>query len=304
MRPIAQQMQQCTLDPTANVLPIVEARVEQTADNRGSAAQWNACDGGLPANCEILADGGIRLLATAGAAVGPTARPVWFRPREPGNTGGTYFDPIGNARPTDQFVGIRGQWNGTAANVAYSQVQAWLNPRYAATTNKFINSGTWQLVIYQIVYHFINVVSPSFYTLAPVARAQANADSEAPGWIVFTFKDAAGVVTPWHPDRYATPLIPGTSIGTIVGPEYFITCFGQDSKGNRVTNVAWGYDNTQTVFSSGGAGNNVNLQAAAFGHFLGSLGAINTPAGLPALQFIPVTFAPQATTVFATRSVR
>lgn len=304
MRPISQAMQQVTLDPSANPVVIVEARVEQTADIRQRSDQWAQADGGLSANLEVLADGGLRLKPTAGAAAGPTVQNAWFRPREPGNSGIfiDYCDPIGS--PVNHIVGLRGQWNGTAANVAYSQVQAWLNPRFDTTKPKLVQ--TWQLIIYQLVYKYLPSVSGALtlsYGLAPVATAQVAALGEAAGWVVFTFQDASGKSTPWHPERYLQPLLPGTNISEQVGPEYFISCSGQDSKGHRVLNVAWGYDNTQTQFASGGAGNQIVLTAASYGQPTTGQSLLPTfraPAGLPALQFLPVSYAASATVTFKT----
>src|SRR5437899_6640073 len=146
--PISQQLQQRILDvaPTARV--IVEARVEQTADIRQRADQWNNADGGLPANIEQLADGGIRLKATAGAAVGSDVQNAWYRNNETGYTSGNRIDPIANAPvPRNTFIGVSAAWFGTSVAAAYGSAKAWLHPRLNNAASKEITGGTWELVL-------------------------------------------------------------------------------------------------------------------------------------------------------------
>src|SRR5438034_8846439 len=82
-----------TVAPTAQV--IIEARVEGAADVRQRADQWLLADGGLPANLEVLADGGLRLKATAGGAVGPTVHSSYYRSFE-GGAAAPFIDPPSN----------------------------------------------------------------------------------------------------------------------------------------------------------------------------------------------------------------
>src|SRR5437899_2065859 len=155
--PISQQLQQRILDvaPTARV--IVEARVEQTADIRQRADQWNNADGGLPANIEVLADGGIRLKATAGAAVGSDVQNAWYRNDETGYTSGNRIDPITGAPvPRNTFIGVSAAWFGTSVAAAYGSAKAWLNPRFDTTKGKQITGGTWELVVSTVDFQKIH----------------------------------------------------------------------------------------------------------------------------------------------------
>lgn len=308
MRPISAQLQQSLLDPAGTARVIVEARNESVADLRQRADQWAAADGGLSANLEVLADGGLRLKATAGAASGSTVQNAWYRARETGTTK-PFIDPIGGPADNNaEFVGILGQWTGTAANVAYSSVQAWLNPRFDTTKPKVVQ--TWECIVYQITTTWAqDAQSNPVIGLVPILRVQVPAVGEAAGWVAFPFQDTNGKSTPWHPDPFVgAPFNP--EVSSQLTQQYFVVCHGYDAKGQKCTNIAWGYDNAHSSFVTGSgnntvtlAGRSVKLIVGGVSDYLLTAGEVlfpGTTTGIPAFQFIPVTYAATATATFKT----
>lgn len=307
MRFIPDALKQSLLDVAPAARPMVEARVETAADLRQRKDQWSQVDGGLPGTIEPLNDGGIRLLATAGAAVGPSAHPVYFTSKDT-NVAGEYIDPISTAAFWSgcKFVGVRGRWTGTAANVAYGSVQAFLNPRVTGTINKYVQ--TWELIIYQLAYDPLNVDPTTlqpYVTLQPLVRAYTDAKlSDSPAVVTFNFTDnglSTGKSTPWHPDVFV-PDNAADPVGNR-GAEYFIAIHGYDATGARSINIGWGYDNTQQSFASGSGSNFVNLDAYEVAPQVAATipggQVLLVASGIPHLQFVPVTFASTATVTFS-----
>src|SRR6266571_286569 len=272
--------------------PFVEARVETAADLRQRADQWNAVDGGLPSTLEVLADGGLRIKATAGGAVGPTAV----------TSSATFYRDVldGGPSPWIGSVGARVQWYGSAANNSYGQVQAWLHPRFDPTKPKIVQ--TWILEIFRLVIWHTGY--PSF-TLTPVVRStfDARQSGEVAGWVVFTLQDASGKVVPFHPAADGESLNGGTPRG------YFVVCSALDGAGQHATNIGWGYDSGNQSFLQGSLPNAVFFQGLARVGALPTDGPPGTweqtntqPIGIPssqmvALQFIPHSFSSTPVTI-------
>src|SRR5437899_3749531 len=310
MRPISPALMQRAIDSASTIRVMVDGRNESVADIRQRADQWTASDGWNPAgNLEVLADGGVRLKATAGAAVGPTTQNASYRDKESGYTSGNYIDPIHGIPAPATFVGVLGSWSGTQAAVAYGSIQAWLNPRFDATKPKFV--ATWELVLYQLDFaknpDGSRVVDRNnnnalVITLTPVAQVQVPATGEAAGFVVFPFQDATGKSTPWHPDAAGAT---GAST-TPTGSFFLVVCHGYDAKGLPAQNIAWGYDNAHTNFTSGSGNNVIKLSGEAIIWVDALIPKLelgqSAQIGIPALQFVPVSFAATATLTFKTGS--
>jgi hypothetical protein len=304
MRPLPPNLQQRLLDAAGTARVMVEARVETAADIRQRADQWTAADGWPIANLETLADGGLRLKATAGAAVGPTtvtSSATYFRAFE-GGVVAPYIDPI--AADGRHRISILAFFQGTQANVLYGSAQAWLNPRFDTTKPKFVQ--TWSCEIYKVIE--LNPPSLTTFTLLPVVSAVAPATGEAAGFVVFNFTDASGKVLGFHPEPYNTPRSSGNPFVAQQTTQYVILCHGYQSNGNPATNIGWGYDNAHQAFSVGSGENVLSMQGldlALVGTGIGTPPGALTSFGIAqmcAFQFVPSTFAASATLTFKTGS--
>lgn len=305
MRSLSQSLQQRILSAAGTARVMVEPRIEGAVDLRQRADQWTACDGGLPANLEVLADGGVRLKATAGAAVGPnvvTSGTTYFRAFETGIVG-PWIDPLSNlnASPPRVIVGARVQWTGNQVNNSYGSIQAYLHPRFDPTKAQYVQ--TWALELYQIlVVDTDEGTGKAIWRLVPLLTSTAFA-AEGAGFVVFTLQDATGKSAPFHPNPYSTPA--GGEGGPQTG-DYLVLCHGYDAKGNPATNTGWGYDSGNNTFASGAAPNQLTIK----GQSVQPIFTASAPPGstaeegalslLPAIQFVPVAFAASATLTFKT----
>ncbi len=290
---------------------MVEARVETAADLRQRLDQWQQADGWPIANLEPLADGGIRLKATAGAAVGPTtvtSSATYYRAFETGIVS-PYIDPISNIN-TRQLIAVDAQWLGTQAAVSYSAVAPYLNPRFDTTKPKFVR--TWRVDIYKIVYVAVTSglgAGGKAWQLAPAASGTVNAP-DGTGFVTIPFQDATGKSIPFHPDPYVTTsfLFGPQPQGMVqTNNEYLIFVSGFDAKGNPATNIGWGYDSGHPGFSVGS--NNNIFQLAGYlitpnwSIYPGDAGTVifgGVSSTQPAIQFTPVTYAAATTLTFKT----
>jgi hypothetical protein len=276
--------------PTAR--EIVHARVETAADIRQRTDQWAQLDGGVPGTLEVLADGGLRLLATAGAVVGPsavTSGTTEYRSND-GGVSQPYIDPLATNGKT--YAGVLVQWKGTASNASYGAVRAWLNPQYDTTKPQYVK--TWVLDLYRVVLGSAQV----FWQLQPWVHATVPLASAAAGWVTFTLQDSTGKPQPFHPEAGEGTLNPFAFTG------YFVRCTGLDHQGNPATNIGWGYDNTQTSFDAGFPPNDnifygvqikFQLGVTPFGQWTSN--GINGNAQMLALQFTPHSFSTAPVTV-------
>src|SRR5260370_710538 len=217
---------------------IGEARVETAADSRRRADQWAQIEGGVPATLEQLADGGLRLLATAGAVIGPsavTSGATEYRSNDGGNSQ-PFIDPLSTVLSNITYAGVLVQWKGTSANASYGAVRAWLNPQFDTTKPQYVK--TWRLDIYRVVLG----TGQLFWQLQPWLHATVPIASAAAGWVTFTFQDNTGKPQPFHPEPGEGGLFAGNFTG------YLVRSTGYAHHGNPATNLTSGYHDTPPTF--------------------------------------------------------
>lgn len=274
---------------------ITEMRIEGAGDIKQRADQWTDADGGLSANLETLADGGLRLKPTAGGAVGPTtvtSSTTFYRSKESG-VSQLFIDPLTNLDGTiisGALVGLQLKWLGAAST--YGAAQAWLNPQYDPAKPSYVQ--TWEIEIFEVV-KTITIRGTPAYQLVPVLRSRVPKASGVAAWVVFPFQDATGKSLLFRPKS----LVPG---GAHVDPlitSYVVLCHGYDAQGKAATNIGWGYDSGNTTFASG----TFNVTAQQVNPFLGQdaglVGLTNSLAPkLCAFQLVPVSVAATATATY------
>lgn len=236
-------------DPTARIM--VEARVETAADLRQRYDQFQNLDS-LPANAELVSDGGVRLKATGASGPGTATQTAFARSLLDSGATTPFMDPL---VPKDSAPFLNTQQNRLAAMIEWigsestqmqlTQIQAWLHPRFSSSVAKTV--AQWRMDLFAVVV--VNDANPSnpgqgwAWQVVPLTSRPifAPAPGEAAGFVTFD-------LSTWgiFPKSVAAAQVVVANFAAIpfsVNEIVMVALFtGVDANGNPATNIGLGFD--------------------------------------------------------------